>query len=154
MIWRHDLDRELIQPSHKQVFSGSHFQPQDSDLYLPLETLKLETLVIMWLVDILPGFWEPQSPCTGQTMSRTDFKDSGCNHGSGCGRSVSSAPSHKLGTFRTLSLNFYSKSTSFFLFAAGNVDRNRTLWNCRRLPSTNTYTSGSLGAYGGGRGFL
>ena len=46
--------------------------------------------------------------------SRTELKDSKCNHGSGCGRSGSSA--HKLGTYGTLSLNSYSKSTFFFSF--------------------------------------
>ena len=53
----------------------------------------------------------------GNLMSRTELEGSECNHGSGCGRSGSSAS--KLGTYRTLSLNSckkYSRSTFFFFF--------------------------------------
>ena len=80
----------------------------------------------------------------GNLMSRTELKGSECNHGSGCGRSGSSAS--KLGTYRTLSPHFckkYLRSTFSFLSlcAAGNAGKSQTLENCRSLPSPNTHIS-------------
>lgn len=48
-----------------KAFSGSHFQPQDSDLHLPLKLYELEVLVSIWLMALLPGLCKLPSPCTG-----------------------------------------------------------------------------------------
>lgn len=91
----------------------------------------------------------------GNLMSRTELEGSECNHGSGCGRSGSSAS--KLGTCRTLSLNSYkkySRSTFFFnLFVLQVIQVKAKDWRTAGAfpPPTHTFP-GCLGDCKGSEG--
>lgn len=91
---------------------------------------------------LLPRLCELPSPCTrGNLMSRTELEGSECNHGSGCGRSGSSAS--KLGTYRTLSLNSYkkySRSAFFFLSLCAAVNTSKAKHWKLREPSLPQHT--------------
>lgn len=56
--------RDYLPKPPGKAFAGSCFQPQASDLHLPRKMFRLEVSVFVWRMVLLPGLWEPQSPCT------------------------------------------------------------------------------------------
>lgn len=90
-----------------------------------------------------------RAPAQGVGDEQNRFQNSDCNHGSGCGRSMSSAPGHKL--MRTGGHWIPIQGVLVFCFLLQVIQAEAEHCVVAGAPSSPTYTfHGSLGDCGGG----